>query len=286
MAVGPCRLLSVRRAARVEEAALGEEDVRLLADRAAPRLALGGGDLLERSAEVDGCGARALLRGPRDRPVERPVDLEHARPVAELLQPVAIPRRELVAGHRDELARRYVEQDRLRIASSASDSTRVPVSISPPSERRCAASASASCCEPPRGNGQPTACPSIRALSPNAVARLRERKQRVRAHPREEASRALATEREPRQRRRRRAGAHPEPRECKRMRRNPERPKDVGGRSRRSPRKRREDPRVAARVAASVAPAPRPTARARLPSRRRTDAPTPRATRSTRRRAR
>ena len=52
--------------------------------------------------------------------------------------------------------------------SSASDFTRCPVRISPPSERRCAARASAIFCDPPRGAGQPTACPaapSIRVMA-------------------------------------------------------------------------------------------------------------------------
>src|SRR4029079_16815578 len=50
VAVRPRGLLSLGRAARVEEARLREEDVRLVAHAAAPRLALGGGDLLERAA--------------------------------------------------------------------------------------------------------------------------------------------------------------------------------------------------------------------------------------------
>ena len=115
VAVRPRRLLALGHATRVEEALLREENVRLLADGAAPRLALGRGDLLERAAEVDGRGARALLRRPRDRPVERPVDLEHARPVAKLLEPVAVALGQLLARHRDELARRHVEENRFRI---------------------------------------------------------------------------------------------------------------------------------------------------------------------------
>ena len=58
--------------------------------------------------------AARALGGPRDRTVERPVDLEHARAVAESLGAAAGPRRQPVAGDRDELARRDVEQDGTR----------------------------------------------------------------------------------------------------------------------------------------------------------------------------
>ncbi len=47
-----------------------------------------GGDLLERAAEVDGRRTPCAVRGPRDGSVERPVDLEHARAVAE---PLGVP---------------------------------------------------------------------------------------------------------------------------------------------------------------------------------------------------
>ena len=46
-------------------------------------VAFGRGDLVERPAEMDGRRPGAVGVGPRDRPVERPVDLEHAGPVPE-----------------------------------------------------------------------------------------------------------------------------------------------------------------------------------------------------------
>ena len=67
---------------------------------------LGRGDLVERPAEVDRRRAARTVRGPRDRPVERPVDLEDARSVAEPLRPAPCPPGQPVAGDRDELARR------------------------------------------------------------------------------------------------------------------------------------------------------------------------------------
>ena len=59
-------------------------------------------------------GPARTLGGPRDRAVERPVDLEHARAVAESLGSPAAPWRQPVAGDRHELARRDVEQDGTR----------------------------------------------------------------------------------------------------------------------------------------------------------------------------
>ena len=136
VAVRPGRVPPGRRARRVEEALLGEQHERPLRDLPAPRRRLRRRDLLQRRSEVDGPGACAFLRPPGDRPVERPVELEHARPVAVALQPAAVARGEAVAGQVEQAARRHVEEHETGSPSSASDSTRRPVSISPPSERR------------------------------------------------------------------------------------------------------------------------------------------------------
>ena len=72
------------RAARVEQALLREQHVRPLGQPAGLDVAFGRGDLGERATEVDGRRARAVGVRPRDRTVERPVDLEHAGPVPEL----------------------------------------------------------------------------------------------------------------------------------------------------------------------------------------------------------
>ena len=53
-------------------------------------VALGRRDLLERAAEVDRARAPALRRRPRDRAVERPVELEDAGPVAVALERAAV----------------------------------------------------------------------------------------------------------------------------------------------------------------------------------------------------
>ena len=81
-------------------------------DAAAPRLPLGRDDLLERPAQVHRRRLRALGRPPRDRPVERPVELEDAGPVAEPLEPPPVARRQLAARDAEQLARRHVEQHR------------------------------------------------------------------------------------------------------------------------------------------------------------------------------
>ena len=48
---------------------------------------------------------------------------------------------------------------------SGHDRTGEPVTISPPSSVRCAASASEIACEPPAANGQPTSCAAIASSS-------------------------------------------------------------------------------------------------------------------------
>ena len=74
--------------------------------------ALGGDDGGRRSPEVHGAGAREFGIEPRDRPVERPVDLEDPRPVAPAGEPARVAGRQGVAGHREHLSRGEVEQHR------------------------------------------------------------------------------------------------------------------------------------------------------------------------------
>ena len=74
--------------------------------------------------------------------------------------------------------------------SSESDSITRPVSIRPPRERRCAASASASRWEPPAATGQPTACaPTARTMPKAALAGVESESIECAQHP---ASRARA----------------------------------------------------------------------------------------------
>ena len=99
---------------------------------------LRGGDLVERAAEVHRARARDLRRAPGDRAVERPVELEDARPVAVAREPPGVAGR--AAGRRPASASwRGVTSSSVAPApaSSSSDSTHLPVSISPPRERRC-----------------------------------------------------------------------------------------------------------------------------------------------------
>src|SRR5204862_7503670 len=97
-----------------EEALLADEDEWPFR-RGAPRdrrLALG--DLVHRAAEVHGARAQAIRGAPRDRTVDRVVDLEHAGAVpigAKLITVTAVETR---AGDAVELQRRHVEEDRLR----------------------------------------------------------------------------------------------------------------------------------------------------------------------------
>jgi hypothetical protein len=109
--VGPGRVLADRRASVVEEALLREQDEGPLGVPSLPRRALGFGDLGRRAAEMDGGGARNLGGAPRDRAVERVVDLEDARAVAPTLEAAAVGRREEVAGEREQLPRRDVADD-------------------------------------------------------------------------------------------------------------------------------------------------------------------------------
>src|SRR5581483_12516258 len=94
--VRPGGVLAGRRARRIEQRRLRQEDERSIADAAAPRVALRRGDLVERPADVHRRGARARGSTPRDGRVERPVHLERAHAVAEALEPPAVAGRKAV----------------------------------------------------------------------------------------------------------------------------------------------------------------------------------------------
>ena len=105
VAVRPRGVLALGRARVVEEALLHEQHERPLAGAASlPRRALGLRDLGERAAEVDGPGTAQRVARPRDRRVERPVELERRRPVAKAER---VPRQ---AREARELARRDVAE--------------------------------------------------------------------------------------------------------------------------------------------------------------------------------
>ncbi len=114
MAVGPSGVLPVRRPQGIEQALLREQHERPLGNAAPPRLALRRDDLRERPAQMHRGGPRALRGAPRDRPVERPVELEYPGPVPESLHPSAVAIRKSLAGERDELPGRHVEQHPFR----------------------------------------------------------------------------------------------------------------------------------------------------------------------------
>jgi hypothetical protein len=78
---------------------------------AVPDGPLGCGDLGHGAADVDSTSPGARRRPPRNRPSQRPIDLEHSRPVAEALQAPSVAVGQPVAGHPDDLPRRQVQQD-------------------------------------------------------------------------------------------------------------------------------------------------------------------------------
>src|SRR5205823_14648780 len=112
VAVRPHGVLPRGRARGVEEALLSDEDERTLGRRPARDLCFALGDLIERASEVHGTRAKAIFRAPRDRAVDRVVELEDARPVAERTELRAITVRKTWTGHLVELSRRDVAEIR------------------------------------------------------------------------------------------------------------------------------------------------------------------------------
>ena len=140
-------------------ALLHDHHERTLRVLAAPHRRLGRGDLLERAADVHGRRVEAARVAPRDRSVERPVELEHAGTVDGTAAGAA---RSLRAGpgRRCPRARRgWCRRGRTRAGGrSARRRTCTPVSIVPPSDRSNDASASAMACDPPAATGQSSTC--------------------------------------------------------------------------------------------------------------------------------
>ena len=94
----------------VEQALLGEEDERPLSVSSVPRRPLRLRDLGERPAHVNRSCFGDLRCEPRNRPVERVVELERTRPIAPTLQPAAVPMWQPVTRERDQLLRRHVAE--------------------------------------------------------------------------------------------------------------------------------------------------------------------------------
>src|SRR5439155_243835 len=111
VAVRPRRVLPGRGAGRVEERVLGEEHERPRARPATPGVPLGGRDLVERPAEMDGARGRALGRAPGDRAVESPVELERTGAVSVRTERALVARRQPAAREPDELPRDDVRED-------------------------------------------------------------------------------------------------------------------------------------------------------------------------------
>ena len=76
---------------------------------AGDHLVLGLHDLLQGSAEVHRRGAVEVGVGPRDRPVECPVDFPHTRAAPERRETAAVAIGHPVAADRNELGRRDIE---------------------------------------------------------------------------------------------------------------------------------------------------------------------------------
>ncbi len=153
VAVRPAGVPAVGRARVVPEARLSEQRERRRG--AVALLALRRDDLVERSAEMHGRRAGTALVAPRDRPGERPVELERAGAVPEAAQAARVPVGQTRAAETQQLARRDVAEHDVR-SRKLVDEARGPdlaAALAQPVRERIGDAR----CAPPRGNGQPTA---------------------------------------------------------------------------------------------------------------------------------
>src|SRR5438105_7089686 len=110
VAVRPHGVLPRWRARWVKKALLSDEDERTVGRSPARDLGFALGDLIERPAEVHRPCAKALLGAPRDRAVDRVVELEDARPVAKRTELAAVTVGKTRTGHLVELSGRDIAQ--------------------------------------------------------------------------------------------------------------------------------------------------------------------------------
>src|SRR5258706_8843604 len=112
MAVRPRSVFPRRCPCLSEQALLGQQRERSLGRYGLPNGSLAGRDLWQRAAEMERRGAQAVGISPWNRSVERKIDLEDARPVAEAREPPSIALGEPVTGNGEQLAWRDVGKRR------------------------------------------------------------------------------------------------------------------------------------------------------------------------------
>src|SRR5262249_4693276 len=113
--VCPSGLTAGRHPRRIEQAGLRKENKWPRRVATAADLSLGSGDLIERASQMNGPRAQASSRRPRNRTVERPVELEAAHAIAITAQPAHVAGRQLMAGQPYNLSRGEVQEDRTRL---------------------------------------------------------------------------------------------------------------------------------------------------------------------------
>src|SRR5581483_7884688 len=86
MTISPRCVLPFRRSQRIEQARLREQNERPFGMLSVSRGTLRGGDFIETPAEVNGSGASAVLRSPRNWLAQRVVHFECPRAVSEATQ--------------------------------------------------------------------------------------------------------------------------------------------------------------------------------------------------------
>src|SRR5207253_7805530 len=103
VAIRPKCVLSARRARFVKQTLLRHQHKWTLRDFAARNVALGIGNFFNRAAEMNGAGAAAPFRFPRNRRRQRVIDFENSRRVPEIFQAAAITIWKPIAGDPGQL---------------------------------------------------------------------------------------------------------------------------------------------------------------------------------------
>src|SRR5208283_3246023 len=115
MTIGPRGMLALRRACRVEQTGLCQQDKRSLGMVTMPHCFLRRSDFLQSAPQMHGCGTQTFIRFPRNWARQGIVNLEYAGTVTILLELTAVRRRQPVARYAQQLARSHIaERDIIR----------------------------------------------------------------------------------------------------------------------------------------------------------------------------
>src|SRR5437870_7056530 len=112
VAVGPQRMLSLRRASFIKQTLLRHQRKRTLGNSSARDVAFGGSNFVHCASEMNCAGATAGFGFPRNRLTQRIVNFENSGPVSKRFESIPIRGRQLPVGDAQKSPHRNIQKNR------------------------------------------------------------------------------------------------------------------------------------------------------------------------------